>query len=163
MFPSTDKWDQRWMDMAKLVASWSKDPKTKVGAVIVRDRRIVATGYNGFPGRTSDDPTIYENRPEKIKRVVHAEANALAAAAMFGHSTHGATCFVTFPVCCKCAGLLIQAGIARVVYPEDNSYDSVSHEYLGWDTSIELFNEAAVLLDQVDMYAGRLDLDGFEG
>lgn len=159
---STDKWDQRWMSMALLVAAWSKDPRTHVGAVLVRDRRILSTGYNGFPSGTSDDVTIYENRPEKIRRVVHAEANAIAQAAMFGHATQGATCFSTFPICCKCAGLLIQAGIARVVYPEDNSYDHVAHEYLGWDLSIALFESAGVMLDAVDMYAGTWDVGGFE-
>lgn len=146
---SNDKWDRRWMSVAMLVASWSKDPRTHVGAVLVRDNRNLATGYNGFPSSTSDDPAIYDNRPEKIKRVVHAEANAIAQAAMLGHATRHATCYSTFPVCCKCAGLLIQAGIRRVVIPEWNEYDPVQHEYLGWGVSQELFKEAGVALDSV--------------
>jgi dCMP deaminase len=150
-----EKWDQRWMKMALLVASWSKDPRTQVGAVLVRDRRILSTGFNGFPQRTSDDPSIYDNRPEKIKRIVHAEANAVAQAAMFGHSTHGATCYCTFPICCKCAGFLIQAGISRVVIPEWNEFDPVQHEYLDWPLSQDLFAESGVILDSVDMVHGN--------
>lgn len=153
---SNDKWDKRWMTMAMLVATWSKDPRTHVGAVLVRDRRILATGYNGFPQRTSDDPDIYDRRPEKIKRVVHAESNAIAQAALFGHATQGATCYATFPVCCHCAGLLLNAGIARVVIPSWTLYDPVQHEYLGWELSLQLFEEAGVILDWVSIEAGQL-------
>jgi dCMP deaminase len=145
------KWDRRWMSIAMLVSGWSKDPRTHVGAVLVRDRRILSTGYNGFPQRTSDDPDIYARRPEKIARVVHAESNAIAQAAMFGHSTQGATCFATFPVCCHCAGLLLNAGVARVVIPEWTLYDPVQHEYLGWELSQQLFEEAGVILDTTDL------------
>ena len=94
----------------------SKDPSTKVGAAIIGpDREIRATGYNGFPRGTCDDPSIYRNRPLKHLRVVHAEANAVAAAARVGVSLKGCMAYVTHPCCAQCAALLIQAGVVRIV------------------------------------------------
>jgi len=69
------KWDSRFMDLARLVASWSKDPSTQVGAVIVdQDKRIVSTGFNGFPRCVNDSPV---DREVKLLRTIHAEENAL--------------------------------------------------------------------------------------
>lgn len=109
------KWNKRFFDMATLVASWSKDPSTKVGCVIVRpDRTIASVGYNGFPRGVNDDPEIYENRPEKYLRIVHAEANAILSAK---EPLHGYTLYVTpLHPCANCAGLIIQAGIKNVLF-----------------------------------------------
>ena len=71
------KWNMRFLEMAKMVGSWSKDPSTKVGAVIVDDnRRVVSLGYNGFPKGVADNNRL-EDRNEKYKMIVHAERNAL--------------------------------------------------------------------------------------
>lgn len=81
------------------------------------DREIRATGYNGFPRGTSDGKELYADREVKHLRVVHAEANAVAAAARVGVSLKGTTAYVTHPCCAQCAALLIQAGVSRVVIP----------------------------------------------
>lgn len=112
-------WDARFMDLARLIAGWSRDPSSRIGAVIAgHDRTILATGYNGFPRRCDDDAAIYQDRPRKHLRVVHAEANCIAAASRSGTSLKGASVYVTAPCCAQCAALLIQAGVVRVVIPD---------------------------------------------
>lgn len=106
------KWDTRFIDLAKLVASWSKDPSTQVGAVIVdKDKRIVSTGFNGFPQGVDDEVT---DRDIKLLRTIHAEENALLFAR---RDVTGMTVYVTRPPCARCAAKLIQSGVSRVVYP----------------------------------------------
>jgi dCMP deaminase len=106
------KWDTRFIDLAKLVASWSKDPSTQVGAVIVdKDKRIVSTGFNGFPQGVDDEST---EREIKLLRTIHAEENALLFAR---RDVTGMTVYVTRPPCARCAAKLIQSGVSRVVYP----------------------------------------------
>ena len=107
------KWNMRFLEMAKMVGSWSKDPSTKVGAVIVDDnRRVVSLGYNGFPKGVADNNRL-EDRNEKYKMIVHAERNALLFATT---SVHDCTIF-TYPFipCPVCAGMIIQSGIRRIV------------------------------------------------
>lgn len=112
-----DKWDERLMSLAYHIAQWSKDPSSKVGAVLVNDKRqVVGLGYNGFPRGTSDDYAFYADRPTKYRRVVHAEVNAVLNATS---STEGATAYVTHPCCSQCMALLIQSGVKRVVYEEN--------------------------------------------
>ncbi len=109
-------WDGYFLQIAELVSTRSKDPSTKVGAVIVKDRRIVSTGYNGIPRNVSDDLIErYVKRPEKYKWVEHAERNAIYNAACEGTSTKDSTLYVTLSPCCDCARAIIQAGISRVV------------------------------------------------
>ena len=106
------KWEERFMSMARLVATWSRDPSTKVGAVIVdRRKRIVSVGFNGFPAGVDD--TIV-SREQKILRAIHAEANAILFAQ---RDLAGCTIFVTHPPCAQCAALIVQCGITRVVSP----------------------------------------------
>ena len=107
------KWDDRMLALAGLVATWSKDPGTQVGAVIAdRRHRVVSLGFNGFPQGVRDDPAALEIRDEKLRRTIHAETNALLFA---GRSVEGCTAYVTHPPCSQCAAKLIQAGIARIV------------------------------------------------
>ena len=74
----SDKWDRRFVDLARYVASWSKDPSTKTGAVIVDDyNRIVSVGYNGFPRGIRDDEERLSNRDVKLSLMVHCEINAI--------------------------------------------------------------------------------------
>lgn len=111
------KWDSRFLRIAHEVQSWSKDPSTKCGCVLVKDRRILATGYNGFPAKLSDELGRYSNRSFKLAVVVHAEKNALFNAAKNGACTVGSTLYVTFPPCSQCASAIIQAGVATVICP----------------------------------------------
>lgn len=107
-------WRERFLTMAEHIAGWSKDPSTKVGAVIVNDKRIImGVGYNGFPRGVDDSPEAYENRELKHRMVVHAEANAILNAR---GSVEGCTLYVSpLPPCAECAKLIIQAGITGVV------------------------------------------------
>ena len=113
-----NKWDERFIRIAKEVAGWSKDPGTKVGAVLVSDRLIIATGYNGFPQGISDRLERYDDRALKLAYTVHAEVNAILNAAKNGAKTNGSTLYVTFPPCVSCSTSVIQAGIAQVVCPD---------------------------------------------
>jgi len=113
-----NKWDYRFLRIAQEIASWSKDPGTKVGAVLVRDRRIISQGYNGFPQRISDTVERYADRTLKLAYTVHAEVNAILNAASNGAKTANATLYVTFPPCVNCATSVVQAGIDRVVCPD---------------------------------------------
>ena len=113
----SDKWDDRFFRIALEVATWSKDPGTKVGAVLVQDRRILATGYNGFPQNISDDLERYLNREVKLAYTVHAEVNAILNAAKNGSPTNGSSLYVTFPPCVSCATSVVQAGVSRVICP----------------------------------------------
>ena len=115
--PALSKWDLRFIQVAEQVAEWSKDPGTKVGAVLVSDRRIIATGYNGFPQNISDSFERYADREVKLAYTVHAEVNAILNAAKNGSPTDCSTLYVTFPPCVACSTAVIQAGVTRVVLP----------------------------------------------
>ena len=117
------KWDIRFLNLAKTISLFSKDPSTKVGAIIVRpDKSIVSTGYNGFPRGMEDRAEWYENRDEKYSRILHAEVNALVQAKQ---SVEGCTLY-TYPfLCCdRCCVQMMQAGIVRFVsiIPNDDQW-----------------------------------------
>jgi dCMP deaminase len=107
---------QDWaIDMARHVAKLSKDPSTRVGAVIFdAKRRLVSAGYNGFARGVPDDPAMLENRAIKYKLILHAEKNAILFATA---PLDGCTMVVTHPCCSQCAALIVQAGIKHVVWP----------------------------------------------
>jgi dCMP deaminase len=113
------KWDLRFIEMARNAASWSKDPSTKVGAIIVDDdKRVISVGYNGFPKGVTDDERL-DDREEKYKMIVHAERNAL----LFANKDVKNCNLFTYPFmpCSVCAGMVIQAGIKRVVTVKNNN------------------------------------------
>lgn len=113
------KWDTRFLDLARHIASWSRDPSTQVGCVIVNPaRQVVSTGYNGLPRGVADDPARYADRKIKYLMTVHAETNAVLQA---GGPVHGGTAYITAPPCSQCAAVLIQAGIARIVTVEPDA------------------------------------------
>lgn len=110
------KWDVRFVELAEHVAQWSKDPNTKVGAVIVRpNRTVVSLGYNGFPRGVDDTPDMLADRDEKLARTIHAELNAILTAK---EDVTACTLYVSHPCCDRCAVHIIQAGIACVVWRE---------------------------------------------
>lgn len=119
--PFLSKWDRRFLRIAEEVRLWSKDPGTKVGCVLVNQRRIISTGYNGFPQTISDDLERYIDRDFKLSITVHAEKNAILNAAKNGTKVEGSTLYVTFPPCSQCASAVIQAGVAQVVCPDPAS------------------------------------------
>lgn len=109
-----DKWDARFLQLAKHIAGWSKDPSTQVGAVISDDKnRVVSLGFNGFPRGLQDEECLLHDRSSKYPRIMHAEINALLFATK---SVEGCTLSVwPLPPCSSCAGAIIQSGIVRVV------------------------------------------------
>lgn len=140
------KWFKRFIGLAQYVAQWSKDPSTKVGAVIVDfDNRIVSLGFNGFPRGTSDDLSLYTDRDRKYRRVIHAEKNAMSFAK---RDLRGCTLYVTHAPCAQCAAQIVQEGISRVICPSpwDNA-DYISR----WESDVvemeALFDEAGVELE----------------
>ncbi len=112
------KWDRRFLELARHISNWSKDPSTKVGCVVVGpDREIRSTGFNGFPRGIADKPERLENRELKYPLICHAEENAIMHAARIGVSLRGCVAYVTWPPCTRCARSLLQAGVSEVVYP----------------------------------------------
>lgn len=144
--PST--WDTRFLQMAKLIASWSKDPSTKVGAVIVRpDRTIASLGFNGFPRAIHDYPELLSNRDEKYKRIIHSELNAILSAR---ERLDGYTLYLWPGMsCARCAVHIIQTGIVHVVTQHDMGDFGAR-----WAEEIrlaeDLFREAKVTVSYVD-------------
>jgi len=110
-------WDAYFMELAAVVAKRSTCPRRHVGAVLVRDRRILATGYNGappgFPHCTDVGCLMQDGH---CVRTIHAEANAILQAALHGVTVRGSTLYTTATPCLHCAKLLIGAGVVRVVY-----------------------------------------------
>jgi dCMP deaminase len=145
------KWDKRFMTMASLMACWSKDPSSKIGAIIVNDeRRILATGYNGFPKGVEDTEERLNKRELKYPLIVNAESNALMNALYSGVSVKDATIYVYgLPVCPECAKLIIQSGVRRVVIKPNTPMTPQTWVEL-WDTqSAPMFKEAGVMVSIV--------------
>jgi len=140
---------QTWaIEMAHHVAKLSKDPSTKVGAVLFDEkRRIVSAGYNGFARGVADTDERLSNRDVKYRLVLHAEKNAILFAT---GPTHGCTMVVTHPCCAQCAALIIQAGVAHVMWPKPAAE---FEERWRQDLILtrEQFTEAGVSIFEVDV------------
>jgi dCMP deaminase len=140
-----NKWDLRYLALAKEVSTWSKDPSTQVGAVTVGSKKeVLSQGFNGFPRGIHDSAERYQNREQKYQFVVHAEMNAIYNATYSGTSLDGATLYIYgLPICSECAKGIIQVGIKKVVVEK-------SKELANWNESLklsqEMFDEAGVKL-----------------
>ncbi len=141
-------WDIRFLRLAREVSTWSKDPSTKVGAIIIdRKKRIVSVGYNGFPRTVKDDKELYNDRAQKYRRVVHAEQNAILFAGKSDFSYHT---LYTYPIppCPNCTPLIIQTGIEKVVTVTTSVADPHYTERLNnWEVVQRLLREANVKYD----------------
>ena len=140
-----EKWRRRFMALCEHIAEWSKDPSTKVGAVIVNyKRQVVGMGYNGFPRGVKDSEERYADRAEKYPRVVHAEMNAILNASA---NVKGCSLFTSpLNTCARCATFVIQAGI-KTVYasPVETTPDERSQAWLKeWNLAQEMYYEAGV-------------------
>lgn len=145
-----DKWDHRYLGLAAHVAQWSKDPSTKVGAVIARpDKTIASLGFNGFPRGVDDTDERLNHRPTKYAMVVHAEGNAIVNAR---EPLHDYTLYVDpmFP-CSNCAALIIQSGIKRVV-----TVEATAEQMERWGDSFKMstsmFSEAGVIAEFAERF-----------
>lgn len=139
------KWDIRFLRLAREVSTWSKDPSTKVGAVITDpENRVVSLGYNGFPRHIHDDEDLYADRDQKYKRVVHAEQNAILFAEK--KNLYGCTLY-TYPIppCLNCTPFIIQTGIRKIVTIQPTVADSRYKERMSnWTKTKLLFDEAYI-------------------
>jgi dCMP deaminase len=138
------KWDNRYLQLAKNIAQWSKDPSTKVGAVTVGNQgQILSQGFNGFPRNIDDSQERLNDRPTKLKYVVHAEMNCIYNATLNGVSLKNSDLYVYgLPVCSDCAKGVIQVGVKRVFmcYP-NNITDKWQASF---DDTKKMFDEAGV-------------------
>ena len=145
-----DKWDARFMEMAEVISTWAScyQKDRKIGAVIVKNKRIVTTGYNGAPAgiKTCVERGeclrkklgIASGTKHEICYAIHAEQNAIIQAAKLGSSIDGATLYCTHQPCVICAKMIVNAGIARVVYEE--GYPD--------EFAMNIFQEAGVLVER---------------
>jgi|TARA_B110000908_G_C10266773_1_gene464822 dCMP deaminase len=140
----SSKWDKRYLELASVVASWSKDPSSKVGAVAVGDKgQVLSQGFNGFARGVDDTEERLNTRDQKYKFIVHAEMNAIFNAAFSGVSLEGSVLYVTgLPCCSECAKGIVQVGVKRVVmelpqFSNPRWKDS-------WMLSAQMFDEAGV-------------------
>ncbi|MGH7729197.1 MAG: deoxycytidylate deaminase [Vulcanimicrobiaceae bacterium] len=112
-------WDEYFMEIARTVATRATCPRARVGAILVREHRMLTTGYNGAPRRVAHCTEVgCELVGGHCVRSTHAEANAVVQAALHGVSLEGASAYCTHQPCVQCAKLLISAGVERIVYGE---------------------------------------------
>ena len=147
-----DKWDKRFMELAETVAGWSScfQENRHIGAVIVRDKRILTTGYNGAPAVVKScvergeclrrKKNIASGTMQEVCYAVHAEQNAIIQAAKLGVSLEGATLYCTHQPCVICARMIINSGVKKVYY---------KHGYPD-AFALELFAEAGVEIEKFE-------------
>jgi len=145
-----DKWDKRVMEMAHVIAGWAScyQENRKSGAVIVKNKRIMTTGYNGAPAGVKTcvergeclrrKMNVPSGQRQELCYAVHAEQNAIIQAAKLGVSIDGATLYCTHQPCVMCAKMIVNSGIVRVVYQE--GYPD--------EFSLEILKEGGVLLER---------------
>lgn len=138
------KWEERYLNLAKEVSTWSKDPSRKIGAIAVGNNgQVLSQGYNGFPRGIFDLDDRYNNREIKYKYVVHAEMNCIYNATLNGVSLQGSTLYVWgLPVCSECAKGIIQVGVSSVYWSTDQEVPPIWQESLKLTT--DLFFEAGL-------------------
>jgi dCMP deaminase len=152
-------WDELFMRAAYEIARKSKDKRTKIGAVLVRDKIALVHGYNGLPRQCNDDAPERQERPEKYFWFEHAERNAVYACARFGIRSEDATMFTQGIPCADCARAVIQAGIKEiVVHKQWQDYEKLIRREK-WDESgirsKTMFLESGV---NVRVFNGKLDM-----
>ena len=144
------KWDRRFLELARHLAGWSKDPSTQVGCVVVGpDRELRSTGFNGFPRGIEDSAARLTDRDLKYPLICHAEENAIMHAARIGVALKGCVAFVTWPPCTRCARSLVQAGIGEVVFP--GGLEIPERWQSDFETSMHMLHEAGVDTRTVEM------------
>jgi len=143
------KWDLRFIKQAELISTYSKDPSTQTGAVIVRpDKTIASMGFNGFPRNMKDDKELYNDRPTKYQRIIHCEMNAIINSK---EDLNGYTLYTwPFLTCDRCAIHVIQTGISEVVAPKCPS-DKESRWEEKFKASRDFYKEAGVEVLELEL------------
>lgn len=143
--PTQHEWDIRFLQMARLVSTWSKDPSTQTGAVLVDGHnRLVSVGYNGFPKGVNDDTRLLD-REKKYEMIVHCEVNAILFA---GKDLRGCRLYTwPFMSCSRCASIVVQSGISVCVAPYSENPRWVD----SFKLTRQIFSEAGVSLTEIDL------------
>lgn len=140
-----NKWHNRYLDMCDLVASWSHDPSSKFGAVIVdKNNRVVSLGFNGFASGFEDLPERWNDRPFKYKHVLHSEENAILQAK---RDLDGCTIYIQTVPCSNCMSRIAQVGIKKVICRQP------TEDYLSrWsvDKPLQVAKECGILVEMID-------------
>lgn len=137
-----NKWDIRYMNIAKEISSWSKDNSTKLGAVAIKDKRILSTGFNGFPRGIEDSDERLNDREIKYSMIVHAEQNCIYNATYHGLSLKDSDLYVYgLPICNDCAKAIIQVGIKRVIMTKIREDDKWNKS---WNITKKMFDEVNI-------------------
>ena len=142
-------WDRYFMTIAYLVGMKSKDPSTRVGAVIVTsDNEIISTGYNGLPRNVHDKSVRYTNKDYKYLSLNHAEENAILHCAKNGISVKGSSMFTPWIPCARCTKSIIQVGITQIIYDTSFPGNDIKNQDNNWaqsiNISVELLAEANI-------------------
>ncbi len=160
-----NKWDDRFMEMSYVIAGWSSCFRKgrSIGAVIVKDKRVMTTGYNGAAAGIltcidrgeclRDKLGIPSGTRAEICYAIHAEQNAIIQAAKLGISVDGATLYCTHQPCSVCAKMIINVGISRIVY--DQGYPD--------QFSLDMLNEAGIILERYPEEKAKVLRDRFPG
>ena len=154
-------WDSYFMTMSYLVSMKSKDPRTRVGAIIVgKGREIISTGYNGMPRGYKDTEERYNDKNHKYMAVVHAEENAILHCARIGVTARSCSLYVPWIPCSRCAKMIIQVGIKEVIYdpyfPANKNKDSKWWETMNLTQA--MFEETNVRMREVDGELHNIEL-----
>lgn len=154
----TERWDRHFLGLALYHSKLSKDPSTRVGSVIIGpDRELLSAGFNGLPRGIADTPERLNDRDTKLKLIVHAEMNALLAAARTGMKLQGCTLYLAAtddsgmvwggPPCTRCAVEIIQVGINEIVSHPIKTAPSRWHADL--ELARSLIEEAGILYREI--------------
>ncbi len=142
-----NKWDLRFLNLAKAIASYSKDPSTQCGCVITKGNEIVSTGFNGYPRGVLDN-LVEDPRHVKLAKMIHAEVNAILFAKkdLTGH-----TLYITpIPPCGPCAAVIVQTGITRVVVGQIVGLD-ISRWNESCEIGMDMFDQSGISWEIVNL------------
>lgn len=159
---SSRRWLENYLNLAKTVSTWSKDPSTKVGAVAVgQNGQILSQGYNGFPRGVEDSQRRLNDKDVKYKFVVHAEQNCIYNATLNGVSLNGASLYVHgLPVCSECAKGVIQVGVKNVFICHPAEIAPIWQD--AYKFTKQMFEEAGVMAVRYDFKTGEI-IDSVSG
>lgn len=145
------KWDRRYMDLVDYVKEWSEDRSTHIGAVLVKNNRVISVAYNGMPSGINDKLDSRHDRPAKYFYFEHAERNSIYSCALNGTQTAGATMYTTGIPCADCARAVLQAGLETIVVWK---MGSGLEKTVQWSDSVrvggEMLREAGVEIIEVE-------------
>lgn len=151
-------WNEFFFRHVYLAAAKSKDPRTQIGAILVRDRVVISEGFNGFPRKVLDSKERLENRETKLDFIVHGEANAILNACRHGVCTSNSILITNGTPCNFCAKLLIQAGVKSVLIHEE--WENLFLENKNWQKSVEI---SKIMLKEseipVNLYSKFFDIN----